>query len=170
MILKILNLKSIISFLYSTALILLPYYSYNSFGGAIAILPASDICILYYLCSYKKLNNLQLLFIGVLIDSLIGIRIGVSAFAFMSANILLGYLGKLFAIKQYLTNLSVFVIYCCYIILVRYLQLRLLADYEIDVVDVSFLSISTIASYPIFYYLMKFTDYLFIKNHSDPVY
>ena len=164
---KIINLKSLLFLLYSTVLILLPYYSYNSFGDATAILPASDICILYYLCSYKHLNNLQLFVIGTLMDSVIGIPIGISAFALMSANIVLRYLGNFFAIKNYLTNITIFIIYCCYIIFSRYALIGLFTDYEIDIIAVFFWGISTIASYPIWHYLMKFPDYLFSKKTAD---
>lgn len=164
--LKIINLKFIIFLFYSAAIILLPYYSYDSFGDSSAILPASDICVLYYLCSYKNLNNIQLFFIGVLMDSVIGIPIGISSASLISARIALSYLGNLLSIKQYITNLSVFILYCSYIILARYFLVSFFVGYEVDLVVVGFLWLSTIASYPVLHYLMKLPDSLFTKKSS----
>ena len=115
------SLLALILGLYILLLGLVPIklYKLNLIGVFGEIFPAIDIIIIYYFSSYTNVRYWILFIIGIIIDQIYQIPIGSSAFAFITANIILAYANKWFILKDDTTNLLIFCIYSFFVISFR---------------------------------------------------
>ena len=142
--------------MYIVSLIIMPSYFYY-LGFRVDIVPAVDVCILYYLSTYTKIRHISLFLIGILLDSSHNIPIGTSSLALITASYLLAFSHGLILIKKYYANALIFTAYCTYILLLRYVFVSFWNDQQVDTLCLVFHILTTIFVYPIVKLLIEIT-------------
>lgn len=145
-------------------LTIMPYYTYY-LGYKAEIMPAIDICILYYFIIYRKVGLIQIFILGVLLDTLYHIPIGTSSLAFISANHFLSYTKGIILVRKYHANIIVFIAYTFYILAIRYFVNSFWFNKQLDFIDLIFHVFTTIAIYPIVKFLLNIFE--LDKDQSD---
>lgn len=145
---KSLKAKYLISAILTILIILLPNNLYLA-GLTNNIIPALDLIIIYYLSTYTQTSNVIYFILGLISDKFLNLPLGISSFAFLSANIILLLVDKLMIIKDYITNIAYFVVYCIYIMSVRYLLINIFSDNKVYLFDLVFYTLTTILTYPL---------------------
>lgn len=140
--------------LYLGILFIMPFQWYR-ISSYSEIFPAFDLIIIYYLSTYKKVQYWHLFLLGLLIDQLYHLPVGISSLAFIVANFGLNILNKKLLLKEYLTNLAVFCGYSIFIIFARYLLITIKSTHHIEGLAVYFYFLTTIFSYPIMCILIE---------------
>lgn len=148
--------------IYAVLLMIMPSYLYY-LGYQIDIIPALDICVVYYFVSFGNMGVLSLFFIGILLDALYGIPVGSSSFALISANYFLAYGKGVLLIKKYYTNITLFIVYSLYILILRSVFTSLWYEGQMDILALIFHILTTIAAYPI----IKYTIGLLLRNREN---
>lgn len=130
-------------------------YQWHKIGNYSAIFPALDIAVIFYLSTYKNIYYWQLFVVGIFIDILSNSPLCTTSLALILANILLSLSGKYFMIKEYLTNICVFCVYCAFIFAVRYFVISAKGQYSVDFFGMLFYYMTTILIYPTISYLIE---------------
>jgi|GEM_PF-786690 len=127
-------------------IILLPWISYK-IGIQSKIFPALEIIFIYYFMTLYSLNMLGIFLIGLFIDQVSGMPLGINSLVFVLAYLIFKLSAKFFAVKSYLTNFIVFCVYCLFIINFKYLLVTI-KNLEIDgYLTIFFQCLTTIFSY-----------------------
>jgi rod shape-determining protein MreD len=133
---------------YFTVFIILPFEVFK-FGFHSEIFPAVDLIFIYYFTTYRRIEIWQLFIIGFVLDPFYGMPLGTNSLILMLANFLLIYFGKGFALKKYIINVLVFVLYGFIVIFFRYIAMTKIGPYEMGGYSIYFYFLTTIFSYPI---------------------
>lgn len=113
------------------------------------IFPAIEIIFIYYFSTYYQAKILLLFAVGILVDQLLSIPMGISSTAFILANTGLNYVNKWFMLKDYIVNLVVF---CCYTLLIFYLRYLIISSKNqgsVIMVEFVFQYLLTVFCYPL---------------------
>lgn len=148
---------------YLLILILLPLQWYK-IGYYSEIFPAIDLMVIYYLCTHENQKIIIksysqafiLFFAGIFIDQLQEIPIGTSSISFILGKIMLKKASKHLILNDYYTNIISFIAYAIFVSIIRYFSVSINNIYSIEGVEIYFHFIMTIATYPIFYFVINF--------------
>lgn len=147
---------------------IMPSYLYY-LGHKIDIIPAIDICVLYYFTTYNNVRPIMAFLIGILLDTLHGIPIGASSLALVSANYVLTYTKGIILIRNYYTNILIFAVYSLYILILRYMCSALLDDRSIDPIAFIFHILTTITIYPVIKFMLRLALPVQKENNTQEV-
>src|SRR5690606_13228071 len=106
----------------------------------------------------------QLLFIGLFLDELYGVPLGVNSTSFIIANIMLSILHKQLAINKYVLHLSIM---CFYTFVIEFARIVIMYKYSMNHIAIFaliFQYLTTIFIYPV---LHKVLDKLFERFKDD---
>lgn len=141
-------LVTFISISYISLIFIMPF-NWHYFGSNPEIFPAFDLIIIYYISTYKSIKNWHLFLLGLILDQLYQIPLGASSLSLIIANLLLDQSRSRFFLKDYYTNISIFPVYCIFIIASRFLIVTIDSTHYIQGISVYFYYFTTIFSYPI---------------------
>lgn len=141
------NFDKIINFLLGVFLILLPSQIYLT-GYISPIFPALEIAVIYYFLTTNSYNILIVIILGIFIDKLQNLPVGINSIAFISGWYVLQVTGKSFNYKQYYINLINFMPFLLVVILIRYILVWINYDYGLNIIEIIFLFLTTSCSYP----------------------
>ena len=130
------------------------WYKIGPFGE---ILPAFEIIIIYYFCTYHELKDWHLFIIGIIIDQIYMFPPGTSPLTLILGNIFLIYFNRWFLLRNYFTNLATFYGYSAFIIIARYLIIFIKSDYPLEGTAIIFYYLTTIFSYPLLSIIVSIT-------------
>ncbi len=136
-----------------TALELNKFGAVNIFGE---IFPALDVILIYYFSTHKSVHYWFLFLVGILIDQLYNLPIGLSSLVFIIANFSFLNFNRWFILKDYITNLWVFCFYSFVVIFFRYLIFLMKHNYDFFNISIYFCYLTTILCYPIVKYFLDF--------------
>ena len=151
----LLKLIAELPFIIITILLFLLPFNMHIFGLSCNIFPALDLIIIYYLTVQKKLYNRHLFFIGIFLDGLYIVPLGIHSFILISANIILEYLRRYFAVKGYQTDLLIFSLYCAVAMTIKYILLTIVGENYIEGISIIFYYLTTILIYPLSHLILN---------------
>jgi cell shape-determining protein MreD len=118
------------------------------------IFPALDVVIIYYFSTYTNVRYWMLFIIGIILDHVYQIPVGLNSFIFITSNILLNYISRWFILKDEITNVLIFYAYSGVIIGFRYIIFLTKNNYGLEGFSIYFYYLTTIFSYPILRFLI----------------
>ena len=149
--LSIKALLTLILGLYILLICLIPLKLYklglvNMFGE---IFPAVDLVVIYYFSTYTTIRPCILFIIGIIIDQIYQVPVGLNSFAFITINLILNYTSRWFILKDEITNILIFCAYSLLLIGFRYIIFLAKNNYGFEGFSIYFYYLTTIFSYPI---------------------
>lgn len=141
-------------------------FEYRLSSDISEILPAIELCLIYYLSTYKKLCYWHLFIIGLLIDMLYDLPLITTSSTLMTANFILKKLTTKILAKNFLTNILIFYLYSFFVISIRFVIIRAFSLNNIDIYSLYFYFFTTIFSYPIIFICMEKLIKIF-ANHDQ---
>ena len=118
----------------------------NMFGE---IFPAVDLIVIYYFSTYTTIRSWILFIIGIIIDQIYQVPVGLNSFAFITINLILNYASRWFILKDEITNILIFCAYSLLLIGFRYIIFLAKNNYGFEGFSIYFYYLTTIFSYPI---------------------
>ena len=118
------------------------------------IFPALDIVIIYYFSTYTNVRYWMLFIIGIILEHVYQLPVGLNSFIFITSNILLNYISRWFILKDEITNVLIFYAYSGVIIGFRYIIFLTKNNYGLEGFSIYFYYLTTIFSYPILRFLI----------------
>ncbi len=140
--------------LYFSILFILPFQWYK-IGPYSEIFPAFDLIIIYYLSTYSNIKYWHLFLIGLIIDQLCNLPVGINSMLFILSYKVLKISSQWFILKNYKTNIIIFTMYSFIIALSRYLTVTVKSTYHIEGSSIIFYYLTTIFSYPAMYFAIQ---------------
>lgn len=118
------------------------------------IFPAVDVIVIYYFSTYTTIRYWILFIIGIIIDQIYQVPIGLNSFVFITVNLILNYASSWFILKDEVTNILIFCAYSLLIIGFRYIIFLTKNNYGFGGTSVYFYYLTTVFSYPILRFLI----------------
>lgn len=140
-------LLSTCSFFVGAVFVLL--FNLNYIGLNIEAFPAIDLIIIYYITTYRDIEDWHLFILGLIIDQIYQIPIGVTSISLIVAGILLNKNKRLKVTQSHCINTGIFCIYNMFITVFRFLIVWMYNDNYIQEENVCVHYFLTISLYPI---------------------
>ena len=118
------------------------------------IFPALDVVIIYYFSTYTNIRYWILFIIGIILDHVHQVPVGLNSLTFITVNILLNYTSRWFILKDEVTDVLIFCAYSLLIIGFRYIIFLTKNNYGFEGFSIYFYYLTTIFSYPILRFLI----------------
>ena len=118
------------------------------------IFPAVDLIVIYYFSTYTTIRSWILFIIGIIIDQIYQVPVGLNSFAFITINLILNYASRWFILKDEITNILIFCAYSLLLIGFRYIIFLAKNNYGFEGFSIYFYYLTTIFSYPILRFLI----------------
>ena len=125
------------------------------------IFPALDVVIIYYFSTYTNVRYWMLFIIGIILDHVYQLPVGLNSFTFITSNILLNYINRWFILKDEITNILIFCAYSLLLIGFRYIIFLAKNNYGFGVMLSSSLENSTLRSYYTKKFSARSSEYFF---------
>jgi cell shape-determining protein MreD len=118
------------------------------------IFPAVDLIVIYYFSTYTTIRSWILFIIGIIIDQIYQVPVGLNSFALITINLILNYASRWFILKDEITNILIFCAYSLLLIGFRYIIFLAKNNYGFEGFSIYFYYLTTIFSYPILRFLI----------------
>ena len=129
-------------------------FSQQVFGTHCEILPAVDLAVIFYFSTYRRIKYWHIFIFGIVIDQLYTLPFGITSALLLPAEFCLRIIPKWVALRDYFTNLLIFVCYCMVVILGKYMLVTILSHNHLDYISTVFYFLTTILVYPIMHLIM----------------
>ena len=150
---RILALLAVLAYL--VIISIMPYELFK-IGYHSNIFPALDIIIIYFFSTHRTVKYWHLCILGIILDQLYNMPMGVNPLILIFAKKTLDYTIKSLLLQNnYLSNMLLFCAYSFLVVSLRYLAATIFGNYHIQGISIYFYYLTTILSYPIFYIILE---------------